>query len=64
MPVYSDEYYSFFKKYLVADSRFLVVRYVDGTRVVARNLIDLAVINVILINRNNVILINRKFEIT
>ena len=56
MPVYLDEYYSFFKKYLVADARFLVVRYVDGMQIAVRNLIDLAVINVILINR--------KFEIT
>lgn len=56
MPVYLDEYYSFFKKYLVADTRFLVVCDVDGTQIAVRNLIGFAVINVILINR--------KFEIT
>jgi hypothetical protein len=59
MPVYLDEYYSFFKKYLVADSRFLVVCGVDDTQVTVRNLVCFAAINVI-----NVILINRKFEIT
>ena len=51
MPVYLDEYYSFFKKYLVADARFLVVSDVDGMQITVRNLVCFAAINVILINR-------------
>ena len=54
--VYLDEYHSFFKKYLVANARFLVVCDADGTQIVVKNLICFAVINAILINR--------KFEIT